>query len=285
MSTPSITQSVSNAVGSKAPKGFTGAKTGDLQTSYFHGMLYGETDSRKTTTAAQFGGPQRTFILLTRSPEQLIPIRHDNYHYARIEDGQALAWALAFPEKAADAAGFPEWKDTPERVLMIDDMTEGTGQQVDENSTRDDGTEVKDGRQIYKAVNDDLRVIMTGLKKRQMHVIFTALAKVSPSQIANEETVYPDMPTGARSIITADLEFVLFLKKSTGKMLTSMDYITFTKKDEKTGKPIPGRREVFAKHKLDRALVGRVPPVISKEEPMDLAAFWRKICDARASVK
>lgn len=281
MSTPSITQAVSNSIALKTPKGFTGASTSDLQTSYFHGMLYGETDSRKTTTAAQFGGPKRTFILLTRSPEQLIPIRNDNYHYARIEDGQALAWALQFPEKAADAAGFPEWKDTPERVLMVDDMTEGTNTMVDDNSTRDDGSEVKDGRQIYKAVNDDLRSIMMGLKKRQMHLVLTALAKVAPSPIANEETVYPDMPTGARSIITADLEFILFLKKSTGKMLTSSDFLTFVKKDEKTGKPLTGTRTIFAKHKLDRALIGRTPPVLSKEEPMDLAGFWKKICDAR----
>src|SRR5882672_5324730 len=99
MSTPSITQSVSNAVGAKTPKGFTGAQTNDLQTSYFHGMIYGETDSRKTVTSALFGGPSRTFILLTRSPEQLRSIKSDNFHYARIENGDALAWALQFPEK------------------------------------------------------------------------------------------------------------------------------------------------------------------------------------------
>lgn len=279
MSTPSITQSVTSQLGAKAPKGFSGASTNDLQTNYFHGMLYGETDRRKTTTAAEFGGPQRTFILLTRSPEQLIPIRAGNYHYARIEDGQALAWALTYPEKAADAAGFPEWKDMPDRVLMVDDMSEGMSMFVDDNSTRDDGTEVRDGRQIYKAVNDDLRSIMTSMKKKQMHTVFTALAKVTPSPIANEETVYPDMPTGARSIITADLEFVFYMKPN-GKMLTTSDFLTYTRKDDK-GKLISGKRDIFAKYKLDRTLIGRTPPVILKEENMNLAELWKRVCDAR----
>jgi hypothetical protein len=281
--TPSLSQQVVARAAGNAPKGFTGARTNTLDVSYFHGMLYGETDSRKTVTAASFGGPERTFILLTRSPEQLIPIRSGNYHYARIEDGRALAWALQFPAKAADAAGFPEWKDREDRVLMVDDMTEGASAMVDDNSTRDDGTEVKDGRQIYKAVNDDLRSIMTSLKKQRMHLIFTALAKVAPSQIANEETVFPDMPSGARSIICADLEFIFFMKKATGKMLTAPDYLTFVKKDEKTGKPIPGRREVFAKNKIDQFLVGRTPPVLSKEEQMDLVGVWSKIQAAAKS--
>jgi hypothetical protein len=281
MSTPSIIQSVNAKVGAKAPAGFSGAATKDLVTPYIHAMLYGETDSRKTTTAASFGGPERTFILLTRSPEQLIPIAGQNYRYARIENGDALLWALQFPEKAADAAGFPEWKDLPDRVLVIDDMTEGTNMLVDDNATRDDGTTVRDGRQIYKAVNDNLREVLAAMKRKQMHVIHTALAKVAVSQIANEETVYPDMPTGARSIITADLEYIFYMKRSTGKMLTSPDFLTFTKIDDK-GKPVSGKRDIFAKHKLPKELVGRTPPVLSKEEPMDLAAVWRKVCDARA---
>jgi hypothetical protein len=281
VTTPSIAASVSASIAKTAPKGFSGSTTNNLDTSFFHGMLYGETDSRKTTTAAEFGGPARTFIILTRSPEQLIPIRDGNYHYARVEDGQALAWALQFPEKAADAAGFPEWKDTPDRVLMIDDMTEGTAMFVDDNSTRDDGSDVRDGRQIYKAVNDDLRAIMIGLKKRRMHTIFIALAAVFGSNIANEETVYPDMPKGARGIITAEMEFVFFMKREQKKMLTKSDFLTFVKKDEKTGKPVTGKRDIFAKYKLDRTLEGRTPPVILKEEAMDLGALWTKIVTAK----
>jgi hypothetical protein len=278
--TPTLTQSLAAKIEHKTPKGFTGAQTNTLDMSFFHGMLYGETDSCKTTTACKFGGPSRTFILLTRSPEQLIPVRADNYHYAQIENSDALLWAMQFPEKAADAAGFPEWKDQADRVLLIDDMTEGANMMVDENSIRDDGTDVKDGRQIYKAVNDDLRAIMVSLKKKKMHTIFTALAKIDLSLIANEETVYPDMPKGVRGIITADLEFVFFMRKEARKMLTQRDVLNFVKKDEKTGKPIPGKRDIFAKHKIGQEWIGKVPPLLMKEEPMDLAAVWQKIMAA-----
>lgn len=281
----SIAASVAAQAGAKAPKGISGFNTRELDISFFHGMLYGETDSMKTTTAANFGGPDRTLILLTRSKEQMIPLRDQGFRVVLVDDGQALAWALQFPEKAAAAIGWPEWAEVENRVLMVDDMTEGSNMLVDDNSTRDDGSDVKDGRQIYKAVNDDLRAIMTGLKRRKMHTIFTALAKVAPSQIANEETVFPDMPTGARAIITADLEFVFFMKRATKKMLTTSDYLTFVKKDEKTGKPVAGKRDIFGKQKLPREMVGRTPPVISKEEPMDLAAVWAKICSAKGIAK
>lgn len=279
--TISLAQSVTSRIVSTAPKGFTGAQTNTLDTNFFHGMLYGETDSCKTTTAAKFRGPEKTFILLTRSVEQLIPIRSDNYHYAQVENSDALLWALQFPEKAADAAGFPEWKDQADRVLMIDDMTEGANLMVDENSVKEDGSDVRDGRQIYKAVNDDLRAIMVGLKKKKMHTIFIALAKIDLSLIANEETVYPDLPKGARGIISAELEFVFFLKKEQKKMLTQRDFLTFIKKDEKTGKPLTGKRDIFAKAKIPFEYVGRVPPVLLKEEPMDLAAVWQKIVSVK----
>lgn len=277
----SLTQAVTGKISERAPKGFSGNQTNTLDTSFFHGMLYGETDSGKTTTAAKFGGPKRTFILLTRSPEQLIPIRSENYHYAQIETSDALLWAMQFPEKAAEVAGFPEWKDTEGRVLMIDDMSEGANLMVDENSIKEDGSDVKDGRQIYKAVNDDLRAVMASLKKKKMHTIFTALAKIDLSLIANEETVYPDMPKGVRSIITADLEFVFFMKKESKKMLTQRDFLTFTKKDDKTGKPVAGKRDIFAKHKTPFEWVGRIPPVLLKDEAMDLGAIWNKILNAK----
>lgn len=278
---PSLTASIANAAAVRVPKGFAGATTDALSPAFIHCLLYGETGSMKTTTAAEFGGPSKTFILLTRSPEQLIPIRAGKYHYARCEDADSLLWAMTFPEKAADASGFPEWKDTEDRVLMIDDMTEGAAMLVDENSTREDGSDVKDGRQIYKGVNDDLRAVMKGLQRRRMHTIMTALAAVFASNIANEETIYPDMPKGARSIVTAEIEFGFFLKRETKKMVTSTDFVTFLKKDEKTGKMVPGKREIWAKQKIGKELVGRVPPVLMKEEAMDLRAVWNKITGAK----
>lgn len=283
----SIAAGVNAAVGVKAPipKGIRAFNTSDLkkEVSFFHGMLYGETDSRKTTTAAEFGGPEKTFILGTRAAEQLIPLQEKSYHCALITDGAALSWALQFPDLAAKAFGFPEWAEMleapdAEPVLMVDDMTEGSGMLVDENEFNDEGKERKDGRQIYKAVNDNLREIMVSLKRRKMHTVFTSLARKYETPIANEEQVGPDMPTGARSIITAELEHVLFLKKSTHKFLFRPVYINYKKKDDK-GKEQIYRREIFAKYKMPKEMALKMPPVLNAtgEEEMDLRAFWNKV--------
>jgi hypothetical protein len=283
----SIAAGVNAAVSKTAPvpKGIRAFNTQDLknEVSFFHGMLYGETDSRKTSTAASFGGPERTLILLTRAPEQLIPLQEQGFHVALITDGEALSWALQFPDQAAQTVGFPEWADmlkTPgsEPVLMIDDFTEGSAMLVDENSTNDEGKERKDGRQIYKAVNDNLREIMISLKRRQMHTIFTALAKKYETPVANEEAIGPDMPSGARLIVTAELEHVLFMKKSNHKFVVRPMYLNYKKKDDH-GKDQVYKREIFAKHKLPKELALRQPSVlnISGEEEMDLRAFWNKV--------
>jgi hypothetical protein len=283
----SIAAGVNAAVAQKSPvpRGIQAFNTHDLKNeiSYFHGMLYGETDSRKTSTAATFGGPEKTLILLTRAKEQLIPLQNSGFHVAHITDGEALSWALQFPDKAAQAVGFPEWAEmlnSPEAepVLMVDDFTEGSAMLVDDNSTTDEGKERKDGRQIYKAVNDNLREIMVSLKRRRMHTIFTALAKKYETPVANEEAIGPDMPSGARLIVTAELEHVLFMKKSTWKFLVRPMYLNYKKKDEH-GKDQVYRREIFAKHKLPKEIALKQPPVlnISGEENMELREFWNKV--------
>ena len=283
----SIAAGVNAAVAPKVivPKGIRAFNTSDLkkEVSFFRGMLYGETDSRKTTTAADFGGPEKTFIIGTRAAEQLLPLQERNFRVALIDDGPALSWALQFPDQAARAFGFPEFADmladpNGEPVLMVDDMTEGANFLVDDNSTKDDGSDVKDGRQIYKAVNDNLREIMASLKRRRMHLVLTALARKYETPLANEEAIGPDMPSGARSIITADLEHVLFMKKSTHKFVTRPMYLNYKKKDDK-GKDQVYKREIFAKNKLPKELALRQPPVLnlSGEEDMDLRAYWNKV--------
>lgn len=272
----SIALAVNAGIAAKPPKGFMGGTTDDLNANFLHCLLYGEVDSQKTTTAAMFGGPSRTLIILTRAPEQLIPLQGMGFRYARVENAAALGYALQFPEKAADSIGWPEWKEMKDRVLVADDMTEGVNFIVEDNETNDEGKERKDGRQIYKGANGDLRGYMDSLKRKPMHLIMTALAKVDVSQVANEETVYPDLPKGARSILTADMEYVFFMKKSSKKMLTTSSFLSYTKKNE-FGKDVPGRRDIFARNKLPRSLVGRTPPVILSEEPMDLKLLWEKI--------
>lgn len=280
---PTLAASVNAAQSGKVPRGLTGSNSNDLNNAarYLHLLLYSETSGFKTTTAASFGGPARTFIINTRSPEQMIPLSGHGYHIARVTDAESLLYALQFPEKAADACGFPEWKDLPDRVLQIDDMTEGSDLLVDDNSTKDDGSDVKDGRKIYAAVNDDLREVLASMKRKQMHLIITTLADISQHPFTNEETIYPKLPKGARTILTADLEFVFFIRRSSKKMLTDMTRQAYIKKDEKTGKPINSYREIFAKHKLRRDQIGRVPPIIKLEEELDLAGLWKRLSEAK----
>lgn len=279
-----IAAAVNSGVTAKAPAGVTAGNTKDLVSGYFHGIIYGETDARKTSTAAAFGGPEKTLILLTRSKEQLRPLQSsdpkNNYHYLSIGSGEGLEWAMQFPEKAADVAGFPQWKDLEDHVLMIDDMSEGANLLVDDKSVREDGREVKDGRQIYKATNDSIRDLVQSMKRKPMHLAMTALATVKENSVTNEETIYPLMPSGVRSLITAEMEYVFYVKKSSWKMLTTTSFISYKKKDE-FGKDQVYRREIFAKNKLPKELIGQQPPVIRTEEDLDLAGLWKRIKEAK----
>lgn len=280
MTTPAVTSiasQVNAAVAKNVPKGITTMRMDDDSVpDYLHIMLYGDTNSRRTTTAAMFGGPERTLIISTRAPEQVrIPLRGQGFRNPVFaDDSDALLWAIQCSEKAAEVAGFPEWKDREDRVLVIDDMTEGAALLVDDNSVRDDGREVKDGRQIYGATKQDVRAAINALQRKKMHVVFTALAGES------DTAIYPEMSSGSRKIILAGLEYVFYMKTTTMKMLTKPEKVGYTKKDQ-FGKDVAASREVFAKCKIPVSFQGRTPPLVSAEEPMDLAAVWKKISEAR----
>src|SRR5277367_86879 len=83
------------------PKGVKRGTTEDIDTGYLHLLLYGETDSRKTTTAAKFSGPKNTIFVLTRGIEQLRPVQKENFPYVQVPDSDGLLWALQNPESAA----------------------------------------------------------------------------------------------------------------------------------------------------------------------------------------
>lgn len=289
MSTPpvaptSISAAVRAQVASNVPKGVHVVPMDDESfPDYLHCLLYGDTGTYRTTTSAMFGGPSRTLIITPRSPEQVrIPLRGQGFRNpVVVSTPDALYWALSNPEKAADAAGFPEWKDMPDRVLVMDDFTEGAAMLVDDNSTRDDGSEIKDGRQIYGNTKKDVREIVnkiiTAVPGKQMHIIFNSLAAES------EDAIYPDMPSGARKNLAASFDFVFYMRAGAKKMVTDRENVPYVTKDEKTGKPVTRVRALFAKNKIPRTWVGRTPPVLLKEEPMDLAEVWRKVCAAKGT--
>ena len=276
--TASISAGVNAAIAKNVPKGIS-TMTMDSESlpDYFHVLIYGETNSGRTTAAAMFGGPERTLIISTRAPEQVrIPLRGLGFHNPIFaDDSQALLWAIQCPEKAADVAGFPEWKDRADRVLVIDDMTEGMALLVDDNSFRDDGSEVKNGMQIYGATKQDVRAAVNSLKRKKMHVIYTALHGENDTQI------YPDMSSGSRKILLADLEYVFYAKPSR-KFRTQPENVAYIVKDNK-GKEVARNRTLMTKCKIPKAYWGKVPPLVSQEEGMDLAEIWRKITSARGA--
>ena len=269
-----MNQALASAQSVRIPKGLVPITLNPEHLQYLRCLIYAGTGEYKTTTAAEFGGPEHTLIVLTRSVEQLIPLA-PGYHVVQAQTAEALQWALLNPDAAADAAGFPQWKTDPDRVLLIDDMTEGVAMIVDNNETDDQGRERGDGRQIYKGVNSDIRTILSSLKKRKLHLLMTALASVFASEVANEETVFPDMPKGARQLIGAELEFIFYIDRANKKMLTEPAQISCVKKDER-GKDKPGLRAIFAKSKLPgKQKLGTVD--------LNLRAVWEKIQATKAA--
>lgn len=279
----SLTAAVNAASAPKAPKGLSGFNTKDLSVGYFHAMLYSETGAYKTTTAANFGGPEKTLIILTRNEEQMRPLQNQGFRIVKVEDGEALSWAMQFPEKAAAAIGWPEWATLEDRVLVVDDMTEGADMLVDEERVNDKGEEVKDGRKLYGNTNANFREVLASLKRKKLHVIYTALADVKNDNLDNEEVIFPKVPKGIRQMLTADVEFVFFLKKDSKKFLTNSAFINITKKDEKTGKPVMAKREIFGKSKVAKELAGGAGSILALEEPIGeangtgLRTLWEKV--------
>lgn len=271
MSTPTITSSVASQIRSK----FKIAPMDDVSVpDYFHCMIYGYTNSLKTTTAAMFGGPERTLIISTRDPEQVrIPLRGLGFKPVVLaHDFASFHACLSTPEKAADAVGFPEWKDREDRVLMVDDWTEGASILVDDNETKDDGTVIKDGRKIYGEVKKDVREVLNALKSKRMHLIFTALAA------DNDWNLWPDMPKGARTHIEAAFDYVFYMDSEFKKMKTKDGFTVPYRTKDQFGKDVTALRKGFAKFKVPRELVGKL---VKDEEPMNLAEFWSKIVSAR----
>ena len=275
----SISAGVNAAIGAKVPVGVSTLSMDDPSVpDFFHVMIYGPTNSYRTTTGAKFGGPKRTLIVSTRSPEQVrIPLGGQGYHAVFVNDADALIWAMQCPEKAADHAGFPEWKDQADRVLMLDDMTEGMALLVDDNSVRDNGTEVKDGRQIYGGAKQDVRAVINSLKRKRIHIVYTALEGDSDTGI------FPDMPVGSRKLLLADLEYVFYMKPDKKRMQTKRENVPYVVKDQ-FGKDQTKVRVLEAKCKIPDGAAGRTPPLISGEEPMDLGAVWTKICSAKVKL-
>lgn len=263
------------SISSYRPQGITLFNTRELTSGYLHALLYGETDARKSTTAAMFGTPETTRIILVRRPEQLIPLRDLGYEVAAIENSEGLKFALLYPESL-----WPDWtaEKIKDRVLVLDDFTRAKDMLLEGNETRTDERgntkEVRDARQVHKAAKDDLYDVMQVVLKRPMHFIGTALAQIYDNKITHEETVSPDIPPSMVRMLTTEFEFVFFVDKRTWKFVTTHKMERFTETDP-NGKKITQERSFFGKHKLPIELEGK--GVILDDEVMDLRLIWERV--------
>lgn len=269
--TPSLTAQVASTLAKSVPKSLGGASLdAPTDADRLRILLYGYTSTRKTTTAALFGGPERTLIISTRDVEQVrIPLRGMGFKPIVLAyEPDALLFALQHPEAAADKVGFPEWKDQEQRVLVVDDWTEGAQLLVEENSTTDSGAEVKDGRKIYGGVKSDVREVVNALKKKRMHQVFTALAA------ENDWAIYPDLPSGARKGLESSFDYVFYMDGENHKMKTAPFQLPYQAKDQ-YGKDVTRLRRGTAKRKEQLSTISQ--KILLNEEPMDLGAVWAKI--------
>lgn len=260
------------------PKMLTGFKTGSIAGSYFHGMLYGDTGEWKTTTAALFSPPEATLIVLTRQPEQMRPLQNLGYTVALAQDVDAFRFAMTYPERVAEHLGLKTWNGHPEQHLIIDDITEGRDQLLEDADVIDD-KEVKDVRRSYKEVAKDFREIVQSLRRRKMHYTFISLAAVKENELAGRESIRPALSPSQQFILLPELDFVFYVKPGLHKLLTDKSVMQVVGKDEKTGREKTWTREIFAKNKLPLDMAKA--KVLLLEEPMDLRAIWNKITAAK----
>ena len=266
---PSLTQAVNAAVGKSLPKprGLETKNTKDLSLEYFHGLIYAETSAWKTTTAAHFGKPEDVRIILTRSEEQLKPIKDEGYQYTPImkaaDPAAAFLFAWQYPEQL-----WPDWAQRPNRTLVIDDLTKGIQILLDADDS-------KDIRKSYGNVADSVSPVFNTSLAKPQNLVLIALAKVKENPITDVERVGPDLPPSMlNSVFLPDLEFVFYIDPQTHKMRTDRDFITAKKIDEK-GREVTYRREIFAKNKIELTGAGR--GVIRPLEDPNLGVLWERV--------
>lgn len=279
----------------RVPKGIVMGNTStDLRESYFHVMVYGKANSRKTSTGGMFVASlfpnwndrdkraayaaERTRIIVTRRKEQMIPLADYGYHYAVTTDADSLKYALLYPEKLFG----DDWANRKDRVLQIDDVTEGVAMLVSDHTfyvnNKGETHQIKDPRQAYKKAGDEMHdYIKINLGKPQ-HVILTAVERGFEVEGTIDYRIEPDVPNKIMHLLETELEYVFYMEEGdNGKMLTQPKVVTRTgtAKNPATGAPDMWREITFAKTKLPMKLLGK--KVLANQEEKDLAVAWDKI--------
>jgi hypothetical protein len=244
--------------------------TDSVVSPFFRCFLYGDIDAGKSYAAAKFGTPENVRIILTRQKEQLVALKGMGYKALHASTVELFRTAVMYPETI-----WPEWADLPDRTLVIDDITQTKDMLNDENSYTDQGTEIRDIRKISKGSKDDLRdMIQLSALGKPMNIIVTALER--SWEVGNEVQISPDLPPAMKTMLAADFEYVLNIRKIGGQriLLTETSRDAAMKKDDK-GKDVPYFVCRFARHKLPATLHGT--GLVKAKEPADLRALWERV--------
>lgn len=263
------------------PASLRGGNTNELHAGHFHFMIYGEANSFKTSTAAQFRGPEHTLFIVTRRSEQLIPLARMGFHYVVCEDAESLRWALMYPERAAEYVA-PEWgkkwATDPEATIIVDDVTEGTNVLKEDYmyTVNKDGdtVRIKDGRQAYKKAGDELHDILKLLLGRPRHVGLVAVDKNFDVEGTIDNRTEPDMPNKMMKLTETELEYVFFFPHG-DKMQTQTSKVARQAQLEGKKETVVWNEITFAKCKLPLEYL--TAGVVAPMEKKDLSEAWRKI--------
>lgn len=276
------------------PKGLVSKSTNDIVSPWLRCCLYGELDSWKTVTAAEFGSPDDVRIIFTRGEDQLRGLTGKDYKYVVCEDTrgadgklessavQKFRHAIMYPESL-----WPEWANRPNRVIVIDDLTKGKDLLLEDNETDENGRERRDMRMVHREAKTDMGDLMRSLMSKPLHVIMVAMAQIYKNDVSQEETVTPDIPPAMSRLLMADASFIFFLDRAKRMMLTTSKRETYRKKDDK-GVEQTFTRSILARHKLPKHLepnpAAQKSGLLAEYEPISLAAIWTKIQSAKGAL-
>lgn len=242
--------------------------TNSLSSGFFRCLLFGYPDSYKTVTAAHFGTPENTRIICMRREEQLIPLKGEDYKYITVRDIDEAKFALQHPETL-----WPDWSALKDKTLILDDGTEL------KDLLLEDADESRDRRQMYKEAKDDMRDILASAMRKDMNLIFVALARETRNNVLNKDVITPDLPPSMAGLVQADFEYVFYIDRPSKKLITTQVNEIVTKRREDGKGTESYQRIVMGKHKLPFSLVGK--KVLEDREALDLRAVWAKVREAQ----
>ncbi len=271
---PNLRAQVNVAEAAKVTRDLSdGVTTTDAVTSRkFHCLLYGDPDSRKTSMAARFAeDPADVAIILTRRPEQLLPLKGMGIRFKQCGTVESAKAALLYPEKVFGDV----WASRPDRTLILDDISYFKDLVVEDEGIDDGGREIKDVRRLYRGTKEVMwDIICRSVLTKDLNFIAIALANSwMPNKL--EERIGPDLPPKVNRLLGADFEYVLYSDKKSGRLWTTEHNTPVKFYNEVAKREDIYWRVTFAKHKLPLSLVGR--KVVRPEEDPDLRALWSRI--------